>query len=281
MKQVAASVISNEQLLGELERPHARAILGSWIIWLRCPKIAREAQPGQFVMVGCGEECMLPRPFSIHRVNEKSDMALLFSAWVDGKGTNWLSQRHTGDTIDLLGPLGNGFSISPASKNLLLIAGGIGIAPLYFLAQEALSHGGKIKLLQGASGAFKPSVKPNPSQLYPKELLLSEIELETITTTPDGKKGMVLELLTLEVVNWAEQIFACGPTAMYRDMALKKRGLGLEGKPVQISLEARMGCGRGVCYACTVRTKNGLKQVCQDGPVFDLDDIIWDEFAQA
>ena len=80
-------------------------------------------------------------------------------------------------------------------------------------------------------------------------------------------------------VDWADQVFACGPMPMYRNMARKKRELKLEGRPVQVSLEVRMGCGLGVCYGCTVRTKSGLKQVCKDGPVFDLDDILWDEVA--
>ena len=278
MKQVSATVINTEQILGELERPHARAILGSWIIWLRCPEIAQEAQPGQFVMVNCGKECTLLRPFSIHQVNDKGNIALFFAVWEDGKGTSWLSQRYKGDTINLFRPLSNGFPINHTSKNLLLVAGGTGIAPLYFLAQEALSHGRKVKLLQGASGAFKPSGKPNPPQLYPKELLPRGIELETITTTPDGKEGMVLDLLPKHA-DWADQIFACGPIEMYRDMARKKKELKLEGRPVQVSLEMRMGCGRGVCYACTVRTKNGLKQVCKDGPIFDLDDIVWDDLS--
>jgi len=88
---------------------------------------------------------------------------------------------------------------------------------------------------------------------------------------------MVLDLLMPGVADSADQVFACGPTAMYREMAQRKETLGLKGKPVQVSLEMRMGCGLGVCYACTVRTRNGLKQVCKDGPVFELDDIIWDE----
>jgi dihydroorotate dehydrogenase electron transfer subunit len=90
---------------------------------------------------------------------------------------------------------------------------------------------------------------------------------------------MVLDLITPEVIKWADQVFACGPTAMYRDMASRKKELGLTAKSVQVSLEARMGCGRGVCYGCTVRTQTGLKQVCKDGPVFELDDIIWDELS--
>ena len=113
MKQVIAEVISNEQILGELERhtartlklPNARNTLGSWLVWLRCPEITQEARAGQFVMVRCGEECMLPRPFSIHQVNDEGDMALFFAVWEDGKGTKWLSQRGKGDKIELFGPL--------------------------------------------------------------------------------------------------------------------------------------------------------------------------------
>ena len=276
MKQVSAKVINNEQILKELERRHARNILHSSIIWLRCPDIAREAQPGQFVMVRCGEECILPRPFSIHQVNDDC-IALFFGVWDDGKGTGWLSQRHIGDTIYLLGPLGNCFSIHSTSHNLLLVAGGIGIAPLRFLADQSLKQGYSVTLLLGASGASKPSGAPNPSQLYPEDLLPPQIEIHTITSSPDGQKDMVLDLLP-KYVDWADQIFACGPMPMYRDMANEYYQL-LKHKAVQVSLEVRMGCGRGICYACTIKTKQGLKQVCKDGPVFALDNILWDELA--
>ena len=146
------------------------------------------------------------------------------------------------------------------------MAGGVGITPLCFLAQEALNQGYSVTLLLGASTV---------AQLYPRYLL--PLEAELVITTEDGtagKKGMVTDLLP-DFIDWADQIFACGPVPMYRDMALKKQKF--KGKPVQISLEVRMGCGFGVCYGCTVRTKNGLKQVCKEGPVFDLDDILWDK----
>ena len=254
MKQVSAPVISNTEV-----------IPGVHLIWLECPQIAIEAQPGQFVMVGCGQETLLRRPLSIHRLADNAKLAFLFT--IVGKGTHWLSQRQAGNNIDLLGPLGNGFSIHPASHNLLLVAGGIGIAPLCFLAQKALSQGCSVRLLLGASTA---------SQLYPKHLLPAKAEL--IMATEDGtagKKGMITDLLP-DFVGWADQLFACGPTSMYRAMADQNQQL-LKAKPPQISLEVRMGCGRGVCYGCTVKTKSGLKQVCKDGPVFDLDDILWGE----
>jgi dihydroorotate dehydrogenase electron transfer subunit len=282
LRQVTASVIGNEKVLGELERTHARTISGSWLMWLRCPEIARDARPGQFVMVGCGEECILPRPFSIHRVSGNGDIAIFFAVWEDGTGTKWLAQRKANDEVGVIGPLGNGFSILPKAQNLLLVAGGIGLAPLLFLTDQALKDRHTVKLLRGASGAFKPSGKPNPPQHYPEELLPQGIDLETTSTSPegarspDGRHGLALDLITPEAIKWADQVFACGPTAMYREMANMRQ---LKQKPVQVSLEARMGCGQGVCYSCTVRTKKGLKQVCRDGPVFTLDEIIWDELS--
>ncbi|MFC1929271.1 dihydroorotate dehydrogenase electron transfer subunit [Chloroflexota bacterium] len=237
---------------------------GVHLLWLESPQIAAVAQPGQFLMVYCGEEILLRRPLSIHQVHKtEKKLALLFT--VIGKGTHWLSQRQSGDKIDLLGPLGKGYTLNPSSKNLLLVAGGIGIAPLYFLAQRALSQGNAVKLLLGA---------PTAAQLYPENLLPTAIEL--ITATEDGsagRKGMATDLLS-DFVNGADQIFACGPPAMYRTMAALPL---LKSKQVQISLEMRMACGLGVCYGCTVKTRQGLKQVCEDGPVFDLADIIWEE----
>ena len=254
MKQVHAAIISNSEVMP-----------GVYLIWLESPQIACTAQPGQFVMVHCGEETLLRRPLSVHQV-EGGKLALLFS--VVGKGTHWLSQREAGNNVDIFGPLGNGYSIQPTSRNLLLLAGGIGIAPLCFLAQQASNQGHSVTLLLGASTA---------TQLYPRHFLPPEAEVITITEDGnDNNKGMITDLVP-DFVEWTDQIFACGPREMYEAMALKKRELKLEGKPVQVSLEVRMGCGRGVCYGCTVKTKGGLKQVCTDGPVFDLDDILWDE----
>ena len=256
MKQVLATVISNRNVMPETH-----------LIWLDSPQIAAEAKAGQFVMVRCGEDTLLCRPFSVHQT-EGAKMALLFA--IVGRGSYWLSQCQIGDKINIFGPLGNGFSIFPASKNLLMVAGGIGIAPLGFLTQQALRQAYSVKVLLGASTA---------SQLYRQCLSPSEVEL--IIATEDasaGKEGLVTDLLP-EYVDWADQVFVCGPMSMYRDMVLKKRELKVEGKSVQISLEVRMGCGRGLCYGCTIKTKNGLKRVCEDGPVFNLHDILWDELS--
>ena len=254
-KQSLAQVVSNGEVMP-----------GVYLTWLESPQIAAIAKPGQFVMVCCGEDNLLRRPFSIHQLDAKSNqLALLFT--VVGKGTYWLSQRQASDRIDLLGPLGNGFSIDPVSYNLLLVAGGIGIAPLCFLAQAALNQGCFVTLLLGASTA---------TQLYPSHLLSPGAKC--IAATEDGttgKKGIITQLLP-DFIGWADQVFACGPNSMYSTIVRQNRSL-LKRKPVQISLEVRMGCGFGVCYGCTVKTKTGLKQVCKDGPIFDPSDILWDE----
>ncbi len=253
MKLGFASVTSNDEVMP-----------GTYLMWLESPQIVTQAKPGQFVMVRCGEESLLRRPLSIHQL-DGDKLALLFT--VVGKGTHWLSQCQAGDNIDLLGPLGNGYFIHHTSRNLLLVAGGIGIAPLCFLAREALSQEYSVTLLLGATTA---------AQLYPRHLLPSEAKI--VIATEDGttgKKGMIIDLLP-DFTGWVDQVFACGPSSMYQAMTAQKQHL-LKTKPAQISLEIRMGCGLGVCYGCTLRTKNGLKQVCKDGPVFDLDDILWDE----
>jgi len=254
ISQVSSPVVSKQEVMP-----------GVFLIWLESPRIVLIAQPGQFVMLCCGEDNLLRRPFSIHQLDDQNNkLALLFS--VVGKGTHWLSQRQAGDRIDLLGPMGNGYFIDSASSNLLLVPGGIGIAPLCFLARTALEQGFLVTLLLGAT---------TEAQLCPNHLLPSGTRC--ITATEDGtkgKKGMITDLLP-EHIDWADQVFACGPSSMYRAMASQNL---LRDKPTQISLEVRMGCGLGVCYGCTVKTKSGLKQVCKDGPIFNLDDILWDDF---
>ncbi len=245
---------------------HTEVMAGVYLLWLESPEIAAAAKPGQFIMVRCGQgdEILLRRPFSIHQVNKtKTELALLLN--VVGRGTHWLSQCKAGDSLDLFGPLGNGYSIDTSSSNLLLVAGGIGIAPLCFFAQEAVNQGNSVKLLIGAATA---------SQLCPGHLLPASSEC--VSATDDGtagQKGLITDLIS-DFADRADQIYACGPTAMYRAMAALP---SLKTKPVQISLEIMMGCGLGVCYGCTVKTKGGLRQVCTDGPVFDLGEVIWDE----
>ncbi|HEY4711142.1 MAG TPA: dihydroorotate dehydrogenase electron transfer subunit [Dehalococcoidia bacterium] len=280
MKQALCSVASNVEVAP-----------GIHLMWIETPDIAVAALPGQFITVRCGD-FTLRRPFSIHQASSR-EIALLFK--VAGKGTLWLSQRQKGDRIDIFGPLGKGFSIPPTksgqSKHLLLVAGGIGIAPLVLLAQRASSQH-QMTLIHG---------KTTAAQLYPfssagkKQTKLSPLPngVQFIPVTEDGsmgKKGMATDILP-DFLDWADQIYACGPVDMYKAMALtlnpsplkgEEKGEGekrsnLKLRKCQVSLEVRMGCGFGACYGCTINTKKGLKQVCRDGPVFELGDIIWRE----
>jgi dihydroorotate dehydrogenase electron transfer subunit len=264
-KQTLCSVASNVEVMP-----------GIHLMWIEAPDIACSVLPGQFITVRCGA-FTLRRPFSVHQVSSQ-DIALLFK--VAGKGTLWLSQRQTGDRIDILGPLGKGFSIESGARNLLLVAGGIGIAPLIFLMQCASSQN-QITLIHGASTA---------TQLYPfssagkKRNKLSPLpkEVKFIPVTEDGstgKKGMATDILP-DFLDWADQVYACGPADMYKVMAEispRAKQSNLKLRKCQVSLEVRIGCGFGACYSCTINTKKGLKQVCRDGPVFELDDIIWQE----
>ena len=227
----------------------------SYILWVEAPEIAHDAYPGQFVTVGC-DGLMLRRPLSVHRV--KGEMiALMFSA--TGTGTQWLSKRKEGERLNLLGPLGRGFELPPSLTHILLIGGGRGIFPLIFLSEWALDRGFRVSLILGAKTREK---------LYPAHLVPCGVNLSLITEDgPYGNRGKVTDLLPHSgEVNY---IYACGPSSMYRQ-------LKLWGKKVQVLLEVRMGCGVGACHCCTINTRRGPKKVCQDGPMFFLDDILWD-----
>ena len=273
MKQALCSVASNVEVMP-----------GIHLMWIEAPHIAVTAQPGQFITVRCGD-FTLRRPFSVHQSSPlmgedsgEGEIALLFK--VAGKGTLWLSRRQKGDRIDILGPLGKGFTIEPKSKHLLLVAGGIGIAPLVFLMQYASSQH-QITLIHGASTA---------AQLYPfssvakKRSKLSPLPkgVQFIPVTEDGsmgQKGRATDILP-DFLDWADQVYACGPADMYKAMAKMSRRAkqnNLKLTKCQVSLEVRMGCGFGACYGCTINTPKGLKHICRDGPVFELDDIIWQE----
>jgi len=265
---------------------------GIHLMWLEAPDIAAIAQPGQFITVRC-EGLMLRRPFSVHQA-DSSRIALLFK--IVGRGTLWLSQRQGGDKVDILGPVGNGFSVEPSLRNLLLVAGGIGIAPLVFLARSA-SPQHAITLIYGASTArelypfssLPLTLIPSPSKGEGKgegekrsNLLSLPDSIRFIPVTEDGsigKKGLATDVLP-DFLDWADQIYACGPIDMYKAMAnmsLRAKRSNLKVKKCQVSLEVRMGCGIGACYGCTINTRKGLKKVCHDGPVFALDDILWEE----
>jgi dihydroorotate dehydrogenase electron transfer subunit len=254
INQLTSAVLSNKEVLP-----------GIHLVVIDSPQMSKAARPGQFIMVQCGKELTLRRPLSIHRVTKSGQISFLFSKV--GKGTAWLTHCQKGDKLDLLGPMGNGFSINPAAKHVLLIAGGMGIAPLAFLAREISSQQKTVTLLAGARTS---------TGLYTQSLL--NTNLEVVVTTEDGSagiKGRVTDLISSHI-GLTEQVFACGPLAMYQSMAAiiqKNKSV----PDIQVSLEVRMGCGIGTCYGCSIKTRQGMKQVCHDGPVFNLEDVIWQE----
>ena len=249
MNQVLATVLSNTEVMPD-----------AYVMWLDCPEISQEARPGQFVMVWCGEETVLRRPLSIHQI-EGDRLALLYN--VIGKGTQWLAECQSGDKVDIFGPMGNGFTVHRDSHNLLLVAGGMGIAPLYYLASSASKKGYSVTIILGARTAI---------DLYLREYQDKPIKATFALVTEDGtagEKGIATESVRLHLEG-TDQVFACGPLPMYQAMVQIPE---LKDRPVQVSLEIMMGCGMGVCYGCTIKTKKGLRQVCKDGPVFEMGDM--------
>jgi len=234
----------------------------TFLMWLSCPPVVKGASPGRFLMIHCSDGYeLLPRPMSFHRFRrqaEEKQFAILYD--VRGRGTAWLSRREVGDELAVFGPLGRGFAINPQSRNLLLVAGGLGVAAMPALIDEALARGKAVTLLQGAR---------NASKLFPVSILPSEVEVVSATNDGSfGHKGNVTDLLP-QHLSWCDQIFACGPNPMFETMARILRECASR-KPVQALLEERMGCGTGICYGCAVFTRRGVSLVCKDGPRFEL-----------
>ena len=254
MTQIYTSIISNTELITDTN-----------LLTIESPEIASIAKPGQFAMIDCGKNSLLNRPLSIHRV-ENSNISFLYS--IVGPGTLHLSQRNKKDIIRLIGPLGNSFSINEHVQNLLLISGGMGIAPMVFLAEYAIARGKSVTLLIGASTL---------SKLYPRRLLPQVNHLAVATEDgTEGFKGKITDVVPDYTGN-ADKIFACGPVSMYRTLSELMNSNGIK-KQVQVSMEVRMGCGMGLCYACSIKTSDGMRLVCHDGPVFNLDEVFWEEY---
>ncbi len=254
---------------------------------LYSPHIYKNAMPGQFVMLRVGEtsDPLLRRPFSIHKKNPDKTIEILYK--IVGKGTRLLSTIVKGKDMDIIGPLGNGFVIDKKIKNHILVAGGIGIAPLLFLAQElARDKRSRIILFLGARH------KEDILCIQDFKRLKAKINISTEDGSL-GKQGLISELfeayllehiasskspfLTLppqvgEYKEGGSAVYACGPNNMLKEI---HRLAAAKGLSCQFSLEARMGCGIGVCLGCAVEGKEGYKKVCIDGPVFDAGEIRW------
>jgi dihydroorotate dehydrogenase electron transfer subunit len=273
----------------------SREILpGQWLQSYHAPTLATGSRAGQFVHVRTGDlsGLVLRRPFSINTADPVSGAITIHFRTI-GRGTEWFTRLRPGDEVDILGPLGRPFEVDPRSRHLLLIAGGLGMAGVRALADEALRDGRQVTLLFGAASA---------RDVYPSSLLPDEVEY--VIATDDGSvghRGFVTELVP-DYEAWADQAFACGPAPMLAALARlaagrrdrlgvaklgRKRGAGRVDPPgstaarrkafLQVSMEQNMGCAVGACLGCVIMGTNGTPQrVCREGPVFASDEVAWE-----
>lgn len=239
---------------------------------LQAPEVALLARPGQFVHVRCSTSLdpLLRRPFSIHTVGrEKGVVTLLYR--VVGRGTTLLSQVVPGNLLSLLGPLGRGFSLPGTGRKAVLVAGGMGVAPLFFLLKELSRRDNLMHFFWGARSV--------------EELLLKDdigLEPEQVSFATDdgsyGHKGLVTDLLEpLLASGNSGVVYACGPPAMLKKVAGMLADAGVHG---EVSLERQMGCGVGACLSCVCKIKEGAgysyRRVCTEGPVFSAAEVVWE-----
>lgn len=253
-KKCAAEVVSQKVV--------SEGIYSMWLAFPEGQDIAAAAVPGQFVSLYCKDGSrLLPRPISICEIDrEEGRIRIVYR--VVGKGTEEFSKLTAGDTVAVVGPLGNGFTVHEGRS--VLIGGGIGIPPMLELAK---SIQGEVSVVLGY----------RDSDLFLKEEF--EPYAAVYVSTEDGSvgtKGNVIDAILGQGLD-ADVIYACGPLPMLRgvkDYAAKK------GIPAQISMEEKMACGIGACLACVCQSKErdahsnvGNKRVCKDGPVFDAQEI--------
>lgn len=234
---------------------------GIYSMWIRTEQVAEHAKAGQFVSVYCNDGSrLLPRPISICEIN-KEEKTLRLVYRVAGKGTGEFSVMKTGETLHIVGPLGNGFP--KKEKKAFLIGGGIGIPPMLQLAKEL--------------DCEKQIVLGYRDELF----LLDEFQKqgEVYLATEDGSagtKGNVLDAIRANALT-ADVIYACGPTPMLRALKTYAAENGIE---CWISMEERMACGIGACLACVCKSKEkdahsnvNNKRICKEGPVFLAEEV--------
>lgn len=251
------------------------------------PEIGSRIKPGQFVNVRCGESRshIIRRPFSIYRVHKRGGWASTIELVFDirGPGSLYLSSLRGHATVDLLGPLGRGFQLPRNRGHCLLVGGGIGATPLFFLADELRNEGHRVDVILGARDVG---------------LLLNPIEVRrlasvSVTTTEDGSagvKGRVTDVLpeTIERCD-TDIIYTCGPNPMMAAVS----AIAADHKiPVQVAVEELMGCGYGVCMTCVMPLRRKKKKdesekdaviyarSCTEGPVFNGASVIWNGSAE-
>src|SRR3990170_7898796 len=240
------------------------------------------ASPGQFVMIKVNNsyDPFLRRPMSIYKIDKKrGGFEILYQ--VVGKGTNIMSELKKGDEVDVLGPLGRGFWIPEKIERAIIVAGGIGVAPMVALAEkiEGKGQGARGKIIVFIGGKTKNDIlcKEDFKKIGAKVHIATE-------NGSMGKKGTCVDLLSAFSLQPSAFIFACGPQGMLKAVADIARDKNI---PCQVSLDKRMACGTGACLGCVIKVKTHDSQltthnsqlykcVCTDGPVFDAEEINWE-----
>ena len=241
---------------------------------LSSPHISGKAKPGNFVHLKITSDAdgspLLRRPFSIHsadRAGKRFEVLLK----VVGKGSAILSRKLPGEKLDLLGPIGNSFSYPSGGKEAILVAGGMGIAPLWFLYTRLAKRSSSENMIVFLGAKSKNEL------LYVEKLKSSRAEL--IFSTDDGsagRKGLVTEVFLKEIKRRGRDrrklaVYCCGPHKMLKRMSQIAKSLDFS---CQVSLETHMACGVGACWGCVVKGDDEkYKRVCVDGPVFDAREI--------
>ncbi len=232
---------------------------------LDAPVLAAAARPGQFIhiRVSDGNEPLFRRPFSIYRA--RAGKVEVFFEPV-GRGSKLLASRKKGDVLDVLGPLGHGFTLPPGDvEQVVFVAGGIGVAPFMIFSDAIRGHKAEKILLFGAR---------TRAQTFATEAFRKN-GVKVFVATDDGSagaKGRVSGLFSHVKVAPGTMIYTCGPRPMMAAVQAFARTHGLRG---EVSCEEVMACGLGACLGCSIPTVNGYRTVCHDGPVFDLQEPVF------
>lgn len=239
-----------------------------WLMKFDAPALAKCVKAGQFMHIRVNDDSLQPffrRPFSIYRAQETVDIFYE----VVGKGTQILSERKMGDELDILAPLGTPFVMPPeGTKQVVMIAGGIGVAPMMVLSDALEKSGIDLILLYGG--------RTKGHTFDMKEFVQNGVDVHVATDDGSvGTKGRVSDLFKLINKNSDTTfLYTCGPNPMMRAVQQFARDHGLKG---QAACEEIMACALGACLGCSIPTSDGYKTVCYDGPCMDLDIIDFDK----
>lgn len=240
MTATVFTILSNEQI-------------ASHIYKMRLEGATDGIKAGQFVDISV-PGLFLRRPISVCDV-EGTVLTLIYK--VVGEGTRKMAAMAAGTELNLLTGLGNGYTIKNAGARPLLVGGGVGVPPLYYLAKQLRAQGLTVRVILGFNTANEV--------FYEQEF--NDLGCEVVVTTADGSHG-TKGFVTAALDGKQSYYYACGPMPMLRAL------IAAAGTQGEVSMEERMGCGYGVCVGCTIQTTQGNKRVCKDGPVFEAGEIL-------